>query len=311
MEKVLLAALVAFLLVGGFWVQGRFEELIPAPVLQSYDGRQGIEDEVGVSPLRSRVDKLQVVANNRQSTLGGKENARDEAAKKYEFRREEYRTAMEAGGASAVQRGAFEKARASLSAAQAEIAPAKLIADEAAQGLAKERANFEAASARARDIFESRELQRSVKMFALHFGFAAGCVGIAWIVWQQGRQKRWRYLTILTALFTASVLQLLFLLFEYCWRLFLEAYAALGVSLLGTVVCILAIIGIKRWLFSPERLAESRLGASRCPLCSTPFTESQNHCWHCGHALVEDCETCGSRRLLYAPHCGNCGSSPS
>jgi hypothetical protein len=131
---------------------------------------------------------------------------------------------------------------------------------------------------------------------------------MAWILWQLGRRRRWQYQTIFSAFFIASVLQLVFLLFRYCWELFLEDYAALGISILGTVVCILAIIAIKRWLFSPERLAEVRLAGHRCAICSTPFTDSQTHCWHCGKPLVEKCQTCGGGRLLYAPYCGNCGA---
>jgi hypothetical protein len=313
-EKVLLAALVAFLLVGGFWALSRIEGYFPEPVLTSYEYLDqriltvSVEEELGVNSVRGRVERLQRIANNRRTSLAKAVAAEAKAGEAYRFRREEYRTAMQAGNVTESQRSAYDSSRIAYQHAKEAIAPLQMASDEAEKGMAREDLALRAAQQRARDVFDSRSFQRNIRLFAFHFSFAGMCLGVSWILWQAGRRRRWRYLTILTALFTASVLQLLFLLFRYCWELFLEDYAALGISLLGTALCILAIVGIKRWLFSPERLAQARLADRRCTVCATPFSESQTHCWNCGRPLVERCQSCGANRLLFAPHCGSCGA---
>jgi hypothetical protein len=314
-EKVLLFALVSFLLVGGFWSLGRIGEFFPVPILSSSQLQVnssattdvGIEEEVGVPAVRARVEKLQEIANNRQATLSRAQEAQHKAEKAYEFRREEYRTAMEAHRATGSQQSAFEASREALRTAAAATGPARREAETADAALKQGQRQLSAIEERASAILQARASERSLKVFAATFGFASGCLGLSWIAWQAGRRRRWRYQTILTALFTAAVLQLLFLLFRYCWELFLQDYATLGIAALGTIVCILALVGIKRWLFSPERLAEARLAKQACPSCSTPFSESQQYCWHCGHLLVEPCHNCGESRLRFAPHCGRCG----
>src|SRR4051812_3569573 len=118
-EKVLLAALVAFLLVGGFWALQRIENRFPEPVLQTYGGSTyslsqegapsvGIEDELGVTPLRGQIQRFQQVADNRRASLTKALAAQSKAGEDYKFRREEYRTAMQAGNPSVAQRTAFE-----------------------------------------------------------------------------------------------------------------------------------------------------------------------------------------------------------
>lgn len=313
-EKVLIASLVAFLLVGGFWALSRIEASFPEPTLQGYgnDNQQGastvsIEDELGVTPFRSQVQRLELVASNRKATLDKAKAAQQKANEDYKFRREEYRTAMQAGRVSSDQKTAFESTRATYQKLTDAVAPAQAGSDTAAKNLADEQSKLDTASRKAQDVYDSRILQRNIKILGVTFGFAALCLGGSWMLWQLGRKKRWRYQAILSALFIASVLQLLFLLFRYCWAFFLEDTAYLGISVLGSVVCILAIIAIKRWLYSPMRLAQARLGAHRCPHCATAFYESQNHCWQCGAALLEKCPSCGANRLLLAPHCGNCG----
>jgi len=318
-EKVLLVALVAFLLVGSFWALERIESIFPSPVLQGYsdpndtagfprDTSVSVEDEIGVTRLRSEIQKVQQQLDNRNSALAKALAAKNKAEEIYKFRREEFRTAMQAGNASEAQRSAFEASRTALERATALVAPAQAETDLASRNLASEQQKVTAAAKRAQNIFEARSFQRNVKLFAFHFSFAAFCLGLSWVLWLRGRKARWQYQAILTALFTASVLQLLFLFLRYSWELFFENIATLAISGIGTAACILAIIAIKRWLFSPQRLAQARLSSRRCAICATPFLESQSHCWKCGQPLVEKCPSCGSNRLIFAPYCGNCGA---
>jgi len=318
-EKVLLAALVAFLLVGGFWALEQIETALPAPVLQSYgdsayaprtagDSTVSVEDEVGVTKLRTEIQKFQVQSDKAGESLSSLLAAKGKAEETYKFRREEYRTAMQAGIASIAQRTAFEKSRATLQKADALIPTAQAASNLANQSLKSEQQKVDAAAKRAQDVYNTRSSLRNVKLFAAHFSFTAICLVLSWNLWQLGRKRRWRYQTILTGLFTASILQLFFLLFRYCWALFLADLATLGIATVGSGICIAAIIAIKRWLYSPERLALARLSARRCTHCATPFTDAQSHCWKCGNAIVEKCSSCGSNRLLYAPFCGTCGS---
>ncbi|HEY3411416.1 MAG TPA: zinc ribbon domain-containing protein [Armatimonadota bacterium] len=324
-EKVLMLGLVVFLLIGALWALEHMDNLVPQPVLSrtayqseyyGYDGRWAgdrpresgppIEDAVGIPPVRARVEKLQHVVNVRRAQLDRANAVVREADRQYQFGREEFRTGIEAAQRTGAQEAAYRRARALYERAIAVRNAAKAALAKAEADLAGPQGQLTALEKKAGQIYSKRTHQRDIILFVLHFAFAGVCFWISWSLWRWGRNTQWRFLTILTALLTASVIQLIFLAFRYCWEIF-QGLAQLGVALLGSVGCILAIVALKRYVFNPERLARSRLAGRCCPNCSTRFEPGQAYCWDCGRSLQETCEHCGVNRLRYAPHCGNCG----
>ena len=320
LEKFLLFILVAFLLMGGFWVFDRIQEVIPQPVLRGeYEGTSmpwargqfgtPVEDELGVSPLRKQAAKKQEVVTHLNDAFVNAEATQTKAELEYKFQREEFRTAIESGSAKGKNASKFESARSKFQALQTLTAKAEAALKLAQGDLDSEQRTIDLRAKAAQKVFDDRTKSRTVKLFVLNFLFALICLGLSWFGWVRGRKQRWRYQSILTAAFIASILQLFALSFRYMWEIILADFAVLGVSVIGSVVSILAIVGIKRWLFSPVRVAQARLANRRCPICATSFVDSQSHCWQCGNALVEKCAACGENRLIFAPYCGSCGNA--
>jgi hypothetical protein len=315
-EKLLLCGLVVFLLVGMFWVLDRTEELIPRPILTAQQREYGaipptgqpIEEELGVPAAKAQADRQQVIVDRRETELKKRETAYQDANQAYLFKREEYRTAMEAGKSNARLSADYAAARDAYEQRLADWKEARSAAESA-------RAKYDSLSNRldslrkeAQKLYDQRNRSRDLWLFLIRFGYSSLLILIGWFAWNRARTARWRYLSIITAYLAASVLQLIFLLFRYCWELLADV-AQLGVSVIGVIACVAAIVALKRYLFSPERVARARLSAHACPHCSAPFESGQSHCWDCGRPLTEPCPSCGASRLRYAPFCSHCGAS--
>jgi hypothetical protein len=315
-EKMFVLGLIVFLLIGGFWMLGQIETLVPEPIVSKNDYRSSnaivqkvpIEDELGIPPLRSEVERLQKDADQRQSVMSSRERTFQEADSAYRFRREEYRTAMEAGRVAPTQVAAYQQTRKLRDSKEAEYRQARKAYDTAAARLKGPQKRLSDLQNRAWKVFNQRSQTRNLILFALHFLYAGAVFFLSWKAWQWGRREQWRFLSLLTALLTASVIQLVFLAFRYCWELVLKDFALLGIALVGIIGCSLALVALKRYVLSPERIARNRLAAHSCPNCSTPFRDGQTYCWDCGRPLLDPCPHCGQPHLRYAPHCDHCGN---
>jgi hypothetical protein len=324
-EKVLMLGLVVFLLIGAFWALERMDNLVPQPVMTrttyssggyDYDGGWAgnrrreqappIEETVGIPPVRARVEKLQMGVNVRRMQLDRANAAVREADRKYQFGREEFRTGIEAARRTGAQQAEYQQGRALYTQSIASRDAAKAALAKAETELADPRKQLTALENKAWKIYTRRTHQRDLLLFVLHFAYAGACFWVSWRLWRWGRNSQWRFVSVMTAMLTASVIQLVFLAFRYCWEL-LQGLAQLGVALLGSVGCILAIVALKRYVFNPERLARARLAGQCCPNCSTRFEPGQAYCWDCGRGLTEPCTHCGAMRLRHAPHCSVCG----
>jgi hypothetical protein len=297
-------------------VLSQIEMLVPEPVMSqnamqyspALVQRVPIEDELGIPPLRTEVDRLRKEANEHRSVANARERSFNDADRAYQFRREEYRTAMEAGRTAPAQVSAYTAARTARDSREAQFRQARAAADAADARLQGPQKRLNDLQVRASKIYDRREQNRNLILFALHFLYAGITFMLAWKAWQWGRRVQWRFLSLLTALLTASVIQLIFLTFRYGWELVLKNFALLGISLVGIIGCSLAIVALKRYVFSPERVARNRLAAHACPNCSTPFGDGQPFCWDCGRPLLDPCPHCGKPHLRFAPHCAHCGN---
>lgn len=301
-EKALLLGLVVFLLMAGLWVLNQTELLVPSP------DRADVEAAVKIGPARATVERLQAVVTVRRAALAAREKRAAEADKAYQFRREEFRTGLEARRRDPNQDADYRQSRQVYEVAQAVERRSEAAVRQAEAQLAGPQTRLGILERRVGDIYGRRVHRRELLLFALRFGYAGATLALAWLAWQRGRRARWRFLSLLTGFLLAAVAQLVVLALMYLWGL-LEGIAQLGVAALGTLGCALALIALKRWVFNRERITRARLAQRVCPLCATPFEPNQAHCWDCGRALVEACPHCGGAHLRFAPHCRNCGQS--
>ena len=110
-EKLLAVVLAVFLLIGGLWAYEKSDDYV----------RRAIETTRPTAAEREATSSLQ----DAQRRLARARRAEREALTTLEVRREAYRTALEAGRATAAQERSYRTAEASYEAAEAETRAAE------------------------------------------------------------------------------------------------------------------------------------------------------------------------------------------
>ncbi|MEW6399159.1 MAG: zinc ribbon domain-containing protein [Bacillota bacterium] len=299
-EKVLALGLVAFLLLGGLWVLDRLGDIPARPDYGAVAARYGI------AALEEEVSRLQGDLNQARQALGQAQENESRARVEYEFRREEYRTALDAGREDRERKATYQQALAAYDRArEATQAAARVVArwEDALRNpqarLEEKRAAVSAEYARASRQYETRVL-------LLRLGYALPVLALAVAAWQALRRRHFPYLALLTSFMAFAVLQAAFLVGSYAWTLF-RAWAQLGVSLTGAAITAAGMVALRRYVFSPGRVMRARARAGQCPRCGLPLGREYVFCPECGNRVAESCPHCGNRRPVSLPICPHCG----
>lgn len=300
-EKVLAVALTIFLLIGGSWVLNRLETIPSRPDYQA------VSDRFNLSALRATVESLNADLSRAEALLAETRNQVDGARMDYEFRREEYRTALEAGTDSAGKKQAYQQSLAALRVAEGKLAAAEAVRESKSRELMGPGAALAAAEAEFSRTMDTAERGFQLRLFLLRFGYAAPAFGLATLVWSRLRQRRNRHLIVATAFLAFSALQLLFVAGIYAWHL-LRDVATIAVSVFGSVVSIMGLMALRRHIFSFERVARNRVRRGQCPFCGFPADPTMPFCRECGRPLKERCPACSAPRPVLSPHCPTCGA---
>jgi hypothetical protein len=298
-ERTLVFALVVSIFLAGLWVVATIDDLIPAA------------DRVWSTPqlesLSGRIVQTDAIIQKRREAVEARSSVARSVARAYETAREEYRTALDAGRADQRLRARYTQAKREASAAQAAVAAAAKPLSTAKAEALRLRNERQIVNERLQAEWDNARRSRAARLFGLHFGFAGAFLGLSYLAWREATRRRWRYISLLSSALTASVLLLGFLAVRCAWEIYLERFAWLAVSLMGISVSSLAIVGVKRYLLSPERVRRTRLSHRQCPTCVASFEPGQAHCWSCGTKLYDECPACGGERLRGTPHCSSCG----
>jgi hypothetical protein len=283
-EKLLALVLVVFLLIGGVWSYQKIDDWVRDRVEQpSPSGQEAIRR---ANQARQRLFRTQRQESRARSQL--------------EFRREAYRTALEADDPSAALRARYRAAERAYAAAQRERASARRAVTAAAPA-ARE------ASRRIGAELSRTERRRDRLTFTFRFVLVVATIfaGYALLWWLRNRRTRWfplagsavAFATILAFVLAADYLTDYFDPFDL---------GLLVLSLIGCAATLLAYLVLQRYLL--HRLPARRVRKHQCPFCGYPVGTNER-CEGCGRDVIASCAICGEPRRVGTRHCGACGGT--
>jgi hypothetical protein len=299
-EKVLALGLTIFLLVGGLWVLERLNWAVPGPSSEELNAR--------LAAIRhaAKLDEQQGKLFQLEQELSRLEIKLSQRTVEYEFRREEYRTALDAGRDDPVRRAAYQQALAGLEAVQEEVATARAVTGAARETTRALEARVAAEQAPLWAEFARQQRRRDLMVFLLRLAYAGPVLALTVWGWSRLRSRRSQYLLIGTSLVGFGIVQAVFLVGGYAWTLFRDV-AQLAVSIGGSVITIAGLVAMKRYAFDPSRVGRARLRKGRCPRCAYPVRPEAVFCADCGERLAVSCPACGALRPSALPVCPSCG----
>lgn len=304
-EKLLAVGLVAFLLVGGFWVVDRLGSVPKKPDYQAIATGAGLP--AAEQRYRTAQSDFQRAEEAAQSAAAAEEKARSE----YEYRREEYRLALERGLAAPELAAAYESARRDYDKARAQTELAQAVRESLAARLAGPQADYEQAQGRVEEAVRRAENRYQLEAFCLRFGYALPLFGLAVWLWLILRRRRARYLILATAFMGFAGIQALALIGQYGWYL-LRDIGPIALSVAGSAVCVAGLVGLGRWASSPGRVTRARFRRAECPHCGFPVgagaVAGAVYCPDCGRKVLEPCPACGGLNMSASSFCRHCGN---
>lgn len=299
-EKVLALGLTIFLLLGGLWVMHQLYRVVPAP---SYDGLYQELDRVraGFSIQEQRLFDVERAAHELEIRAG-------QLRLEYEFRREEYRTGLDAGKDDPGRKVAYERALVDFEQAQARASTARAVVDEERQRVEELRAQLQAEETAVWEKFRQGQRRHDLLVFLLRLAYVGPVLALTVWAWHRLRMVRSQYLLIGTSLVGFGIIQAVFLVGSYAWTIF-RHMAQLAVSIGGSIITVTGMVALKRYVFNPVRLRRARLRKGLCPRCGYHVRPDQAFCADCGERLAVPCRVCQGLRPSGLPICPHCGES--
>lgn len=299
-EKVLALGLTVFLLLGGMWVLHRIPRAVPAP------SHQLLHEQLAQIRAGSGLGAEEATLSRLHQEVHEAEMRASQKSAEHVFRREEYRTALDAGRDDPVLRAAYQRALADFEAAQATAATAQraaLAQSELTEGLRRQVALQEKPLW---EQFERQQRRYDLLVFCLRMLYVGPVLALSIWAWARMRMARSQYLLIGTSLVGFGILQAVFLVGSYAWTIFRQV-AQLAVSIGGSAITIVGIVALRRYLANPARLRRARSRRGRCPRCDYPVQPEAAYCADCGERVAIPCGSCQRLRpaaLAVCPHCG-------
>jgi hypothetical protein len=285
-EKLLALVLTAFLLIGTVWAYMKIDDY----------ARDAIDDPPALNATeRVAINKLDRARGHYERASGEKRRTLEAL----NVRREQYRTALDAGKPAAELERRYRAAQAAYDAAVrdqrralAEVTAAKPAAADAGRAQAKR--------------FDEVHRKRELLAFASRLIFLSALIVLGYWLLARVRRRAPRYLPLAMALVgTAAVMAVVFAgdyITDYIDPLDL---GPLVLSLVGIAATVAAFAALQRYL--ARRIPVRRVRKGECPFCGFPVRGSGPHCENCGREVVASCASCDAPRRVGAPRCATCG----
>jgi len=286
-EKFLAGVLAVFCLIGGVWTYQKIDDKVSERV--SLD-----------APLSAADDEAIARRNDAQERSFQAREAVESARRNLEFRREEYRTALDAGRNVPRLEQQYRGSQASLVAAEGEVRAAQTELERAAPAA-------EAADRRRSAEFERREDRRQLYTLLLRLAFVLALIAAAFPLMLVLHRRRSRYVPLGLG-FAAFATALSFVLAGDYLTDYIDPLdlGILALSLFGVAMTLLAFSLLQRYL--DRRLPARRVRKGQCLFCGYPV-RGNNSCEGCGRDAVAPCARCEEPRRVGTTHCGACGAT--
>lgn len=286
-EKFLAGVLAVFCLIGGVWAYQKIDDKVAERI--KLDAPVSAADEAAIQrhlEAEDRVFSLQERAG--------------QARRNVEFRREEYRTALDEGRRAPQLERSYREAQAQLAATERQLRAAQAEVQRVAP------AADEAERRRAAELGE-RQDRRELYTFLLRLLLVLVLIAAAFalvIVLHRGRS---RYVPLALG-FAAFAAVLSFVLAGDYLTDYIDPLdlGILALSLFGVAMTVLAFTLLQRYL--DRRLPARRVRRGQCPFCGYPVRGNEA-CEGCGRDVVAPCARCSAPRRVGTLHCGACGAA--
>jgi hypothetical protein len=286
-EKFLAGVLAVFCLMAGIWAYQKIDDVVADKV--RLDAPSSQADAVAIQ-RRDEAQERAFVASRRVGA----------ANRQLEFRREEYRTALDAGRQAPQLERRYRAAQSRLRAAQQAASAART-------EVARTAPAAEAAARRQAAEFESRQDRRERWTFFLRLALAGAAIVAAYWLLLLLHRRRSRYLPLALGGIAAATLLAFVLAGDY-----LTDYIDpldLGILLLalfGAAITVVVFAALQWYI--RRRLPARRVRREQCPFCGHP-ARGNEFCESCGREIVAECARCSEPRRVGAARCGACGAA--
>ncbi|HWN21152.1 MAG TPA: zinc ribbon domain-containing protein [Gaiellaceae bacterium] len=285
-EKLLAFVMVAFLLIGGVWSYQEIDDR----VRRSIELAAPTTAEAAALRQRDEAQQRLIQANGRQAR----------ARREVDFRREEFRAAVDAGRPA----GALEQR---YRAAQAAFARAQVEQRAALRALAAARPAAENAARSVSERVEQRRDRQELVTFLLRLALVLVSLLVGYAALAHLRNRGSRYLPLGGSVLAFSTILAFVLAGDYLTDYFNPLDAGLLLlSLIGALATLAAFWTLQRYL--ARRLPSRRVRRGQCPFCAFPV-RGNPRCEGCGRAVIASCSHCQQPRRVGTSYCATCGKA--
>ncbi len=285
-EKLLAFVMLVFLLIGGIWSYQEIDDRVRASI------ELGGATPAETAALDERVEAQRGLfeANSRSAR----------ARREVEFRREEFRTALDAGRPGIALERQYR-------AAQQELVRAQEARRGAREALNAAQPAAESVQRRVDARIEERRDRQELVTFLLRLAFVFVSLALGYVSLARLRGRGSRYILLAGAIVAFATLMAFALAADYVTDYFNPLDAGLLLlSLVGALATLAAFWALQRYL--ARRLPHRRVRKGECPFCAYPVRGNER-CEGCGREVVAACARCERPRRVGTNHCAHCGAA--
>jgi hypothetical protein len=297
-EKVLAVVLAIFIAIGAIWGYVKLDEVAKEDPTYSYvSDRQllGAEEFSAIEKHRLANRSVQEARQEQRAARRG-----------LEFRREAYRTALDADEPAAELQAEYEAAQARFASATRDLRAVEEIERQVAPAGAEARERLSELRGDAADQREEDRVRHDRIVFFLRLGLLVLMLGGAYRLLGRLRSRHSRYLPAALALIGATAILACVMAVDYTDSYIeFDEVGPLAISLAGIGLTLGAFIALQRFL--AKRVPARRVRRSECPFCGFPVRDKP-FCEGCGRSVIASCSSCQKDRRVGTPRCACCGN---
>lgn len=297
-EKVLAVVLAVFIAIGAVWGYVKLDEVAKSEST-SYVPAQRL---IGL-------EEFSAIQTDRQAIRSVERARRDQGAatRRLEFRREAYRTALDASEPAAELKAEYESAEARLASAARKLDAAVTVERQARPSAVQARQRLTELRQRAAEDEGKDRTRHDRIVFLLRLTLLILMLAAAYRLLSRLRLRRSRYLPAALAWIGATAILAAVMAADYTGNYIQFAdVGPLAISIAGIALTLVAFAALQRFL--AKRVPARRVRRGECPFCGFPL-RGKPYCEGCGRAVIAPCSSCHEDRRVGTPRCGYCGNA--